>query len=75
MRYRPAPVPPAAASAPAIEARLEPDAIGVARYAVTGMVSSGPAGTMAALAAASAYSSGPCGPRSSRPAGKRVGEP
>jgi len=46
--------------APAIEARLEPDAIGVAQDTVTGMASSAPAGTMAAtLAAASAYGSGP----------------
>ena len=48
MTYRPAPVPPGAASAPAIEARLEPDAIGVAQDAVIGMASSAPAGTMAA---------------------------
>ncbi len=63
MRYRPAPVPPGAASAPAIEARLEPDAIGVAQDTVIGMASSAPAGTMAAtlaaLAVASAYGSGP----------------
>ena len=62
MRYRPAPVPPGAASAPAIEARLEPDAIGVAQDTVIGMASSAPAGTMATLAAlavASAYGSGP----------------
>ena len=63
MTYRPAPVPPGAASAPAIEARLEPDAIGVAQDTVIGMASSAPAGTMAAtraaLAAASAYGSGP----------------
>ena len=48
MTYRPAPVPPGAASAPAIEARLEPDAIGVAQDTVIGMASSAPAGTMAA---------------------------
>ena len=63
MTYRPAPVPPGAAPAPAIEARLEPDAIGVAQDTVIGMASSAPAGTMAAtlaaLAAASAYGSGP----------------
>ena len=63
MRYRPAPVPPGAASAPAIEARLEPDAIGVAQDTVIGMASSAPAGpmaaTLAALAVASAYGSGP----------------
>jgi len=61
--YRPAPVPPGAAPAPAIEARLEPDAIGVTQDTVIGMASSAPAGTMAAtlaaLAAASAYGSGP----------------
>ena len=61
MTYRPAPVPPGAA--PAIAARLEPDAIGVAQDTVIGMASSAPAGTMAAtlaaLAAASAYGSGP----------------
>jgi amino acid transporter len=53
-----APVPPA----PATEARLEPDAIGVAQDTVIGMASSAPAGTvaatLAALAAASAYGSG-----------------
>ena len=59
MTYRSAPVPPGAASALAIEARLEPDAIGVAQYTVIGIASSTPAGTMAALAAASAYGSGP----------------
>lgn len=63
MTYRPAPVPPDAVPAPAIEARLEPDAIGVAQDTVIGMASSAPAGTMAAtraaLAAASAYGSGP----------------
>ena len=47
MTYRPAPVSPGAASAPAIEARLEPDAIGV-QDAVIGTASSVPAGTMAA---------------------------
>ena len=60
MTYRPAPVPPGAVPAPAIEARLEPDAIGVAQDTVIGMASSAPAGTMAAtLAAASACGSGP----------------
>ncbi len=63
MTYRPAPVPPGAVPAPAIEARLEPDAIGVAQDTVIGMASSAPAGTMAAtlaaLAAASAYGSEP----------------
>ena len=46
MTYRPAPVSPGAA--PAIEARLEPDAIDVAQDAVIGTASSVPAGTMAA---------------------------
>ena len=59
MTYRPAPVPPGAVPAPAIEARLEPDAIGVAQDTVIGMASSAPAGTMAAPAVASAYGSGP----------------
>ena len=63
MTYRPAPVSPGAVPAPAIGARLEPDAIGVAQDAVIGMASSAPAGTMAAtvaaLAVASAYGSGP----------------
>ena len=45
MTYRPAPVPPGAAPAPAIEARLEPDAIGVAQDTVIGMASFAPAGT------------------------------
>ena len=61
MTYRPAPVPPDAPVA--IAARLEPDAIGVAQDTVIGMASSAPAGTMAAtlaaLAVASAYGSGP----------------
>jgi len=61
--YRPAPVSPGAAPAPAIEARLEPDAVGVIQDTVIGMASSAPAGTMAAtlaaLAVASAYGSGP----------------
>ena len=63
MTYRPAPVPSGTASAPAIAARLEPDAIGVAQDTVTGMASAAPAGTMAAtlaaLTAASAYGCGP----------------
>ncbi len=60
MTYRPASVPPGAVPAPAIEARLEPDAIGAAQDTVIGMASSAPAGTMAAtLAATSAYGSGP----------------
>ena len=63
MTYRPAPVSPGAVPAPVIEARLEPDAIGVAQDTVVGMASSAPAGTMAAtvaaLAVASAYGSGP----------------
>jgi len=50
LTYRPAPVPPGAASAPAIEARLEPGAIGVAQDAVIGMASFAPAGTTAAAA-------------------------
>ena len=58
MTYRPAPVPPGAASAPAIEARLEPDAIGVAQDTLIAMASSAPAGTLAATLA-SAYRSGP----------------
>ncbi len=61
MTYRPAPVPPDAPVA--IAARPEPDAIGVAQDTVIGMASSAPAGTMAAtvaaLASASAYGSGP----------------
>jgi amino acid transporter len=61
--YRSAPDSPGAVPAPAIEARLEPDAIGVAQDTVIGMASSAPAGTMAAtlaaLAVASAYGSGP----------------
>ena len=63
MTYRPASVPPGAVPAPVIEARLEPDAIGAVQDTVTGMASSAPARTMAAtpaaLAAASAYGSGP----------------
>jgi amino acid transporter len=61
--YRPAPVPPGAVPASGIAPRLEPDAIGVAQDTVIGMASSAPAGTMAAtvaaLAVASAYGSGP----------------
>jgi amino acid transporter len=63
LTYRPAPVSPGAAPARAIAARLEPDAIGVTQDTVIGMASSAPAGTMAAtlaaLAVASAYGSGP----------------
>ena len=47
MTHRPVPVPPGAASAPAIEARLELDAIGVAQDTVIGIASCAPAGTMA----------------------------
>jgi amino acid transporter len=50
-------------TAPAPRARLEPDAIGVAQDTVIGMASSAPAATiglsLAALAAATAYGSGP----------------
>jgi amino acid transporter len=59
--FRPAPVPPGAA--PAIEARLEPDAIGLAQDTVIGLANVGPALTLgltlAGLAAASAYGSAP----------------
>jgi hypothetical protein len=55
--YRPAPVPPGAAPSAPIEARLEPDAIGVAQDTVIGMASSAPAGTMAATLAALAVAS------------------
>ncbi len=52
-----------AGTAPAPPARLEPDAIGVAQDTVIGMASSAPAAsvglTLAALAAATAYGSGP----------------
>ena len=52
-----------AGTAPAPSARLEPDAIGVAQDTVIGMASSAPAVsvglTLAALAAATAYGSGP----------------
>ena len=65
MTYRPAPVPPGAASAPAIEARLEPDAIGVAQDTVIGIASCAPAETMAIPAVRVL----------SDPAGKRLGEP
>jgi amino acid transporter len=54
---------PAAAGALASPARLEPNAIGVAQDTVIGMASSAPAAsvglTLAALAAATAYGSGP----------------
>jgi amino acid transporter len=50
-------------TAPALAARLEPNAIGVAQDTVIGMASSAPAATvglsLAALAAATAYGSGP----------------
>src|SRR5215467_610128 len=50
-------------TAPVLRARLEPDAIGVAQDTVIGMASSAPAATvglsLAALAAATAYGSGP----------------
>src|SRR5947207_14407758 len=50
-------------TAPGPAARLEPDAIGVAQGTVIGMASSAPAATiglsLAALAAATAYGSGP----------------
>jgi amino acid transporter len=53
----------AAGNAPARAARLEPNAIGVAQDTVIGMASSAPAATvglsLAALAAATAYGSGP----------------
>jgi len=53
----------AAGTGTAPAARLEPDAIGVTQDTVIGMASSAPAGTMAAtlasLAAATAYGSGP----------------
>src|SRR6202034_3924176 len=53
----------AAGTAPVLVARLKPDAIGVAQDAVIGMPSSAPAATiglsLAALAAATAYGSGP----------------
>jgi amino acid transporter len=53
----------AAGNAPAQAARLEPDAIGVAQDSVIGMASSAPAATiglsLAGLAAATAYGSGP----------------
>src|SRR5713226_5413946 len=52
-----------AGTAPAPAARLEPDAIGVAQDTVIGMASSAPAVstglTLAALAAVTAYASGP----------------
>ena len=55
--------PAAVGTVPAAPARLEPDAIGVAQDTVIGMASSAPAAsvglTLAAVAAASAYGSGP----------------
>ena len=63
MTYRPAPVPPGAVPAPAIEARLEPDAIGVTQDVVIGTANAAPAVavalTLAPLAATAAYGSGP----------------
>src|SRR5271154_4406778 len=54
---------PRQAQVPAIPARLEPDAIGVAQDTIIGLASSGPAATMAvtlaALAATAAYGGGP----------------
>ena len=54
---------PRAAQVPAIPARLEPDAIGVAQDTIIGLASSAPAATMAvalaALAAKAAYGGGP----------------
>ena len=47
MTYRSAPVPPGAAPAPAIEAGLEFDAIGVAQDPVIGIASCAPAETLA----------------------------
>jgi amino acid transporter len=53
----------AAGTTPVLRARLEPDAIGVAQDTVIGMASSAPAATiglsLAGLAAATAYGSGP----------------
>ncbi len=61
MTHRSAAAKPVTAPSPA--ARLEPDAIGVAQDTVIGMASSAPAATiglsLAALAAATAYGSGP----------------
>jgi hypothetical protein len=61
--YRPAPVPPGAAPVRAISARLEPDAIGVTQDVVIGTANAAPAVavalTLAPLATASAYGSGP----------------
>ena len=63
MTYRPAPVPPGAVPVPAIAARLEPDAIGVTQDVVIGTANAAPAVavalTLAPLAAAAAYGSGP----------------
>ena len=63
MTYRPAPRSAGYRPGSSHRGRLEPDAIGVAQDTVIGMASSAPAGTMAstlaALAAASAYGSGP----------------
>ena len=63
MTYRPAPVPPGVASAPAIAPQLKADAITVTQDTVLGLASSAPAATvgltLAALAAAAAYGGGP----------------
>ncbi len=63
MTYRPAPVPPGAIPVPAIEARLEPDSIGVLQDVVIGAANAAPAVavalTLAPLAAAAANGSGP----------------
>jgi amino acid transporter len=61
--YQPAPVSPGSAPAAAIPARLEPDAIGVTQDVVIGTANAAPAVavalTLAPLAAAAAYGSGP----------------
>jgi amino acid transporter len=61
--YRPAPISPGAAPALTIAARLEPDAIGVTQDVVIGTANAAPAVavalTLAPLAAAAAYGSGP----------------
>ena len=60
MTFRPAPVSPGAAQAPAIAGRLEPDAIGVTQDTVIGLASSAPAATVGlTLAATAAYGGGP----------------
>ena len=63
MVHRPVPTGPRSARVPAIPARLEADAIGVAQDTVIGLASSAPAATvgltLAALAATAAYGGGP----------------